>query len=139
MSTFLLKLLTPYRTVVQDDAVVSVELPGEQGSFGVLARHTKFMSLLQPGVVKVVKLDSTQCFTIGGGFAEVRDSELIVLADSAERVEEIDLGRAEQALANARKRLAEVDPADTRTCSRLQQKIARAENRIRARKSCQST
>lgn len=132
--TFQLKLLTPYKGLFEGQ-VEAILLPGVQGEFGVLSRHTKFTSALQPGVVRFVADGQTQRFSVGGGFAEVSEAGVVVLADSAERPDQIDLERAERALDEARRELAELDPTKAALRARLEARMARAANRLKVARS----
>ncbi len=133
-NTFLLKLLTPYRTLFEGP-VAAVGLPGEHGEFGVLSDHTKLASALRPGVVRFVTEGETGRYVVGGGFAEVTARGVVVLADSAERPKEIDLARAEESRDRARAELKTIGPTDTALRARLEARLARAENRIKAARS----
>lgn len=133
-NTFPFKLLCPYKSLFEG-RVEAVMLPGEQGEFGVLSSHTKFATALRPGVVRFVADGQTQRFAIGGGFSEVHADGVVVLADSAERSDKIDLPRAEKSREHALAELKQLDPADTTRRERLEAHLARAENRIRLAKS----
>ena len=133
-NTFAFKLLSPYKSLFEG-RVEAVMLPGELGEFGVLSNHTKFATSLKPGVVRFVVDGQTTRFAIGGGFSEVHADGVVVLADSAERPDQIDLQRAEESRERARTELRQMDPADTDRKARLEAHLARAENRIRVAKS----
>ncbi len=129
--TFKLRLLTPYCSCFEADAQ-GVMLPGEQGEFGILSNHTKFASTLKPGAVRIVTDDGkTTVFAITGGFAEVSDMGVMVLADSAERPEDIDIERAKKSKADAEAELASIDPSNELLKKRMEKRIERADNRIR--------
>ena len=124
-----LEIATPTRLVVADtgDEVV---IPGIEGYFGVLAGHAPFLTTLGSGEVIYRLGQDEHHLAVAGGFAEVRNDKVIVLADSAERPGEIDRARAERARERAEQRLAgrsqeEVDYhravcALTRALTRLQ-------------------
>ena len=133
-NTFLLKLLTPYQNLFEGP-VEAVGMPGEQGEFGVLSDHAKLASGLKPGVVRFVTGDTTERFVVGGGFAEVTAKGVVVLADSAEKPSQIDLPQAEESRDRARAELKTIDPTDTALRTRLEARLARAENRIKAARS----
>lgn len=132
--TFQLKLLTPYKSLFEGP-IEAIMLPGSEGEFGVLSNHTKFTSALQPGVIRFVADGETQRYAVGGGFAEVSEDGVVVLADSAEHPDDIDADRAEQALADTRKALADLGPDQASERHRLETKIARAENRLKIARS----
>ncbi len=109
MSPIKLDVVTAERVVFSDDVDVVVA-PGIEGQLGILPRHAPLMTLLKPGELLVGKSGEEFSLVITGGFLEVRPSRVIVLTDAAERVEEIDLARAEEARRRARERLMERIP-----------------------------
>jgi len=109
MSPIKLDVVTAERVVFSDDVDVIVA-PGIEGQLGILPHHTPLMTMLKPGELLVGKSGEEFSLVITGGFLEVRPSRVIVLADAAERVEEIDLARAEEARRRARERLKERIP-----------------------------
>jgi len=123
-----LEITTPTRLVVSD-TVDEVVAPGSEGYFGVLPGHAPFLTTLGIGVVTYrIGRDEHQ-LAVSGGFAEVRNDKVIILADSAERPEEIDRARAEGSKERAERRLSgraqeEVDYA------RCQAALARALTRL---------
>lgn len=128
MPTFLLELVTPER-VVLSERVQSVRVPGTEGSFGVLVGHAPLMSALTVGVVKVVHANGDEEFiATSGGFVEVGPEKVIVLADAAERADEIDVARAEAAVNRARQRLNSGESIDY---GRAQAALNRATNRLK--------
>ncbi len=104
-----LDIVTAERNVYSDD-VDMVTAPGIEGELGILPRHAPLMTALQPGELRIRKGDEIEFFAIGGGFMEVRPDRVIVLADSAERADEIDIERAEAARQRAEKMLKEGVP-----------------------------
>lgn len=104
-----LDIVTAERNVYSDD-VDMVTAPGIEGELGILPRHAPLMTALQPGELRIRKDDEVEFFAIGGGFMEVRPDRVIVLADSAERADEIDIERAEAARQRAEKMLQEGVP-----------------------------
>ncbi len=123
-----LDIVTAERAVFSDD-VDLVVVPGVEGQLGILPHHTPLMTMLQAGELRVRKGSEEFYLAICGGFLEVRPDRIIVLADAAERVEEIDAERAEQAKSRAEERLKErgsgLDVA--RTEAALRRAIARLE------------
>lgn len=84
-----------------------VVAPGSEGELGILPRHAALMTTLQAGALRAkIGLEEIS-LAIGGGFLEVRDNRVLVLADSAERAEDIDVERASAAEARARQSIAE--------------------------------
>jgi F-type H+-transporting ATPase subunit epsilon len=82
---------------VYDGRADRVIAPAPMGQITLLPRHAAMLAALEPGELVVRFRDDEQVMAIGGGFVEIRDDEVIVLADSAERAEEIDVARAEAA------------------------------------------
>jgi F-type H+-transporting ATPase subunit epsilon len=96
------EIITVERTVLQEDGVDEVIAPGVEGEFAVLPQHAAFITMLQPGEMILKKGGEEIPFAVTGGFFEVLRDRVIVLADAAERAEEIDVQRAEEARERAR-------------------------------------
>lgn len=105
-----LVVVTPERQLLRE-TVVEVDIPGKEGQLGILPGHAPLMTELGIGALSYKKSASGQPVIIAviQGFAEVLPDRVIVLAETAERAEEIDLARAEAAKARAEKRLASGD------------------------------
>jgi F-type H+-transporting ATPase subunit epsilon len=100
-----LEFVTPARPIVHED-VDEVEIPGEDGYFGVLPGHAPLLAALRPGTLWYRKgAEKTYAF-IAAGFAEVLPDRVTILAQIAERAEDIDVQRAEAAKRRAEERLA---------------------------------
>jgi F-type H+-transporting ATPase subunit epsilon len=114
MATTRLEIVTAERVVFSGDVDVVVA-PGVEGQLGILPHHAPLMTTLQPGELLVKKGGEEFSLAISGGFLEVRPDRIIVLADAAERAEEINVARAEAAKQRAEERLkhptTEVDAA----------------------------
>ncbi len=106
MPGILLDIVTAERMVYSDN-VDMVIAPGFEGQLGILPHHTPLMTTLLPGELRVKKGDEEVSLAISGGFLEVRPDRVVVLADAAERAEEIDVERAEEARKRARERLSQ--------------------------------
>ncbi len=106
MSSVRLDIVTAERAVYAED-VDMVIAPGVEGQLGILPHHAPLMTMLQPGELRVKKGGEEVSLAISGGFLEVRPDRVVVLADAAERAEEIDVARAEEAKRRAQERLAE--------------------------------
>jgi len=106
MAIIRLDIVTAEQSVYSED-VDMVIAPGIQGQLGILPQHTTLMTMLAPGELIVKKGGEEFYIAVSGGFLEVRPDRVIVLADSAERAEEIDVARAEEAKRRAQKRLEE--------------------------------
>ncbi len=103
---FALEILTPDRIVYSGEATY-LRAPGTEGSFGVLANHIPFLTTLDIGEVEVEIGNKKRFFAISGGFAEVLNNTVSILAETAEAAEDIDVNRANEAKERAEKRLRE--------------------------------
>jgi len=99
--------------VVYSAEVDAVIAPGMEGQLGILPHHAPLMTTLQSGELVIRKGGQEESLAISGGFLEVRPDHVIVLADQAERAEEIDVARAEAARKRAEERLKEGRAAGT--------------------------
>ena len=96
--------------MVYTDQVDMVIAPGSEGELGILPHHAPLMTMLKPGELLLKKGSEEISLAVSGGFLEVRPDHVIVLADAAERAEEIDAARAEAARKRAQERLAQIGP-----------------------------
>ena len=122
-----LDIVTPERRVLSV-ACDEVRAPGSGGGFGIRRGHTPFMSALQPGRLTYVEGGREHHYAVGGGFLQVADDKVIVLADSAEAAADIDVDRAQKALADAQaklKSLTEADKAHAEEAARVLRASAR--------------
>jgi len=99
-----LDIVTAERVVYSAD-VDMVIAPGVEGQLGILPHHAPLMTILQAGELVARRGGEEDSLAISGGFLEVRPDRVIILADSAERAEEIDVARAEAARKRAEERL----------------------------------
>jgi F-type H+-transporting ATPase subunit epsilon len=132
------EIVTAESVVYSEEGVDRLIVPGVEGELGVLTLHAPLMTMIQPGAMRIVKGGDEVEMAITGGFIEVRDNRVTILADAAERAEEVDEVRAEEARRRARRLLeereAEVDL--TRAEASLARALARlkvAERRRRRR------
>ena len=110
--SLILEVVTPQKAVVSEEVQI-VMAPGSDGEFGVLKEHTTFLTSLKIGTLRYKDAGGNEkLIFINGGFAEVLPEKVTILAESAERKEEIDVDRAKQAKDRAEKRLAQKS-ADT--------------------------
>ena len=126
-ATIKLELVTPTRLLASED-VEEVIAPGWEGEFGVLPEHTHYLSLLRIGVLRYRQGGEIRKFAVGGGFVEVSPDRVIVMADVAERGDEIDVERARRAKERAEESLKAVsldDVAYEKAHMALQRAIAR--------------
>ena len=104
---FDLQIVTPKR-IVYNASVESFSAPGVVGGFQVLHSHAPLLSLLRVGEVKVLDTKGdTSRYATSGGVVEVRNNKVVMLAETAERADEIDVERAKASASRAHKRLAE--------------------------------
>src|SRR6476659_7186074 len=104
-----LEIVTAERVVFQDDNVDMVVAPSVDGQVGILPSHAPLLTVLQVGELRVIKGNDEQSIVIAGGFMEVLHNKVTVLADAAERSEEIDTAAAEEARHRAEQTLANKD------------------------------
>ncbi len=105
MATMRLEIVSAERTLFEGD-VDALVAPGAEGQLGILPHHAALMTMLQPGELRYRVGDMEVYLTIAGGFMEVTGDRVVVLADAAERVEEIDEARAQEAVQQAQERIA---------------------------------
>ncbi len=103
-SSLRFELVTPERAVVRE-AVDELQIPGEEGYFGVLPGHTPLLASLHVGELWFRQGSERYYISVAFGFAEVLPDRVTVLAQIAERAEEIDVKRAEAAVKRARERV----------------------------------
>lgn len=96
------EIVTVERTLLQEDGIDEVIAPGVEGQFAILPKHAAFMTMLDPGELILRRGNDEHPFAVTGGFLEVLNDRVVVLADAAERAEEIDIARAEEARERAR-------------------------------------
>src|SRR5512143_2765755 len=99
-----LDIVTPERRVLSVTCD-EVRAPGVGGGFGVRRDHEPFMTSLEPGRLSYVEGGREHHYAVGGGFFQVVDNKVIVLADTAEAAADIDVERAKRAFADAQDRL----------------------------------
>ena len=126
-STIRLELVTPERLLLSEE-VDEVIAPGYEGEFGVLPEHTQYLAILDIGVLRYRKGSESRRIALGGGFAEVTPERVVVMADTAERAEEIDVERARRARERAEAALKELsldDETYAKAYSALQRALVR--------------
>ena len=105
--TLSVHVVTAEREVYTEDGVNEVIAPGIEGELTVLPNHAPLLTLIKPGIMRLVKGSEETDVAITGGFLEVKDDRVTILADAAERAEEIDTVRAEEARRSAERTLEE--------------------------------
>jgi len=129
---YLLYTGTDLKTRVPGIEVDEVVLPGSQGELGILPGHLPLLTRLKPGVILYRQGDSDDNISVSGGFAEVRSSSVIVLAETAEQSGDIDDGRADASRQRAEDRLKEMKPMDDESYVRAKASLERALARLQA-------
>ena len=125
--TFQLEIVTPEKLVVQDE-VEEMQIPGKNGYLGILPGHAPLITELAVGEISYRKGAETHFLAVAWGFAEVLPDRVTILAETAERAEEIDVKRAEEAKQRAQERL---QSGKTETdYGRAQTSLQRAETRL---------
>ena len=104
MAPMRLEIITAEREVYSDDVDVLVA-PGTEGELGILPHHSALMTALQPGELRLRKDGEEVFMAVSGGFMEVMDNKVTILADAAERSDEIDEARVQEAVKRAEERI----------------------------------
>lgn len=100
------EIITPSKSAYKGN-VKSIKLPGQLGNFQVLFNHAPLLSALEVGRIKIDDINGQEIeYSVGGGTAEVKDNNVLVLADCVELKEEIDIDRAKRSYTRAKERLA---------------------------------
>jgi F-type H+-transporting ATPase subunit epsilon len=127
MATFKLEIVTAERMVFSEEVSALIAW-GMEGQLAILPHHAPLMTMLQPGDLMIRKDKEEEYLAISGGFLEVRPDKVIILADACERVDEIDIARAEEAKKRAQETLKTVAPLTIDTAAAeaaLRRSIAR--------------
>ena len=128
MAELFLEIITPSKKIF-GEKIKSVTIPGTNGSFQVLINHAPLMSTFEIGHLKIDTGEKLLIFATGGGTVEVLNNHVLVLADSIEAPEKIDVDRAKEAKERAEKRLT--DKEKSLDVLRAQAALARALNRLK--------
>ncbi len=113
MAKLTVEIVTPEKRILSvqaDEAVV----PGGHGLFGVRPGHTPFLSVMEPGPLTLLDAGRRESFFVAGGFVEVGNDKVLVLADGAEPVAGIDVEVARRRMTEAQDRLKTLSPEDAR-------------------------
>ena len=126
------EIVTPERVVLKEQ-VIQVTAPTRQGEITVLTGHIPLVASLQPGVIEIIKKDGGHdVMSVSGGFIEVLKDKVVILADAAERAEEINIGMVEKARRQAEKIKTETRHFDRERFVNISAKIAKELARSRA-------
>jgi F-type H+-transporting ATPase subunit epsilon len=122
MPTFHFELVSPERLLVSSE-VTQVDVPGEEGEFGVFAGHAPYIATLKPGVLRIYGEGAPKAFVVRGGFAEVNADGLTVLAEHAVLADGLDPAVITQALKDAEEDIADAkdDASRDKARERLEQ------------------
>jgi F-type H+-transporting ATPase subunit epsilon len=145
MSNIHLEIISAERVVYAEDVDIVIA-PGIEGTLAILPSHAPLLTVLSPGELRIVKDGNETTIAVSKGFLEVLDNKIVILADAAERADEIDEQRAQEAMRKAQKELEERPPnmnlesavADLRR-SQARLKVARSKRRVRPQASHPST
>ena len=124
------EIITQERVVYKDDVDVVIA-PGSEGELGILPHHAPLITTLTYGELRVRKGEVVQHFAIGGGVLEVRPDKVVVLADTAEAADEIDIARAEAARERAEQVMREGVPKDPAEYAQIEAALRRSNVRLR--------
>ena len=127
-----LEIITPEK-IIYKDSVDSITIPGTKGMFQVLKDHAPLMSTIEIGVITLKINDANTYFTTAGGTIEVLNNNVLILADSVEVTEDIDIDRAERAKTRAEENLKRKKEEEEINVVRAELALKRAINRISAK------
>jgi F-type H+-transporting ATPase subunit epsilon len=130
-NTFQLEIVTPSRLLVKD-AAEEAQIPGLGGYLGILPGHAPLITELAVGVITYKASGATHTLSVAWGFMEVLPDKVTILAEAAERPQEIDVERAQKAKDRAEQRLKSSDPQVDFT--RAEDALQRAETRLNVAK-----
>lgn len=131
MTTLNFQIATPERVVFEAPTIESITLPTSMGEITILPDHLPLVATLVAGEVRVKVGGQEVLMAVSGGFVEVRPGKVVVLADTAERAEEIDEKRAEEARQRAHKLMQEKRVAEETDFTALAAKLEKELSRLR--------
>ncbi|MBF0289850.1 MAG: F0F1 ATP synthase subunit epsilon [SAR324 cluster bacterium] len=120
-----LEIVTPQQKFIEEDSVDSVTLPGTEGELGILPEHIPLLTSLASGVLSYQSGNERKALAIHGGYAQVENNRVTVLAELAERAEDIDVSRAQDAEKRALKTLSGKFGSDETEQQRLEKHEAK--------------
>ena len=127
--TLKLEVITPERVALQDEST-SVIVPGVDGELGIWPNHAPLLAGLKPGVISYKTASGTEKLVVSGGFVEVANNTISVIAPAAEKSTEIDFTRAEESKKRALELISKKEGIDM---ARAQAALARANARLSVR------
>ena len=128
-NTLKLEVITPEQVALRDEST-SVIVPGVDGELGIWPNHAPLLAGLKPGVISYKTASGTEKLVVSGGFIEVSNNVISIIAPAAEKSTDIDFARAEAAKKRALERLAQKENIDM---ARAQAALARANARLSVR------
>ncbi|MGA7969730.1 MAG: F0F1 ATP synthase subunit epsilon [Terriglobales bacterium] len=127
--TFKLEIVTPEKQVVKNVAAEEAQIPGQNGYLGILPGHAPLITELKPGALTYRASGTTHTLAVAWGFAEVLPDKVTILAETAERPQDIDVARAEKAKSRAEELLKSNNPEVD--YDRAEDALERAETRTK--------
>ncbi len=128
------KIVTPEKSIYENE-IFQITIPTMDGEITVLPNHIPLVSVLKAGELKFKDKDGEHQMAVSGGFLEVRGkNEIVILADHAERVDQIDITRAEEARVRAQEQMKNIKNVQDVDFAKLQAVIDRELNRLRVAK-----
>lgn len=124
------ELITPERSLITETGVDQLVAPSVDGQVTILPRHAPLLTILDPGIVLVRRDGSDEVLAVSGGFLQVQENRVTILADASERSGEVDRERAERARAEAERQITEAQDFDSMLEARI--RLMRALSRLRA-------
>jgi F-type H+-transporting ATPase subunit epsilon len=124
-----IKLVTPSKVVLEEEAE-EVILQTEEGQIGIMANHEPIISILKPGEMIIVNNGMVFSLATAGGVIEMSENNLTILADTAERADEIELDIAEARAAELAEKLGKAEQIDITTYKTLQKQLEKEQARI---------
>ena len=131
MISYDVEIVTPIKDLNYKE-VSYLRCPGLDGSFGVMSKHRDGIFALSIGEIKITQNGKDNYYSTGGGFAEIVNNSVKILAESLERSNEIDESRASESLKRAQKRKTDID--SEMNVARIEASLVRALNRLRVSK-----
>lgn len=126
------EIVTPEKVVLKEK-IHQVTVPTVEGEITVLPKHTPLVAILKPGIIEYKKEDGKiEISAVSGGFIEVLRNKIVILADTAERAEDIDLKRAEEARQEAEKSVKNLRQFDQERFTNINAIIAKELARTKA-------
>lgn len=128
------KIVTPEK-VIYENEIFQVTIPTMSGEITILPNHIPLVSVLKGGELKIKDKDGEHNLAVSGGFLEVRgNNEIVILADHAERVADIDIQKAEEARQRAEEQMKNIKNVQDVDYARLQAAIDRETNKLKVAK-----